>query len=208
MLDGQIRPWGVSDVKVLNAVNEVPRELFVPPRYKEVAYADISIPLNEQQNMLEPKTIAKAIQELNIISSDRVLEIGSGTGYATAVLSKLANEVTSLEIDKDLYAIAKNNLNNFGLNNNIKLINVDAFDYEDSKPFDAVFISASMLKLYSNFLTQLKVEGKMFAIVGSNAFQEATRFTKKANNQLHRQVIFDTLADRIVASGSNNNFHF
>ena len=115
MIQQQIRPWEVIDQRVLQTMMDIPREAFVPDAYRSLAYADIEIPIGETEVMMAPKLVARMLQALDVRTDQSVLEIGTGTGYVTACLARLARKVVSVELDGDLLGQARENLRRLGI---------------------------------------------------------------------------------------------
>jgi protein-L-isoaspartate(D-aspartate) O-methyltransferase len=144
MIEQQVRPWAVLDQRVLSVMRALPREAFVPDAYRGLAYADIEIPLPGGSTMLAPKVVGRLLQALEIRDRDRVLEIGSGTGYVTACLAQLGQRVVSLEIDPDLAEGARERLAALGVGQ-VEVITADALAGDaPGAPFDAIAVTGSM----------------------------------------------------------------
>ena len=140
MIEQQIRPWNVADDDVLKVMKQIPREHFVPDNYKRLAFADIQVPLSDGQQMMEPKVEARLLQALLIKPGDRVLEVGTGSGYVTACLDWLSDEVTSIEIHAQLSQQAQQHLAAIGISD-VTLLVGDVFDTVPNQPFDVIAAS-------------------------------------------------------------------
>jgi len=194
MVCQQIEPWAVSLKNVLEAFADIPREMFVPPQYTSLSYADISIPLGNEQTMLPPKIIGRALQALDIQPHETVLEIGTGTGYATACLGRLAQQVTSIEIQPELAQIAKRNLDNTRESGNITLKEGDGLKgYEPQSPYDVIFVTGSYpMGAPQSLLSQLKDNGRLFVICGQPPAMRAILITKQ-NKKFETKQLFETV---------------
>jgi protein-L-isoaspartate(D-aspartate) O-methyltransferase len=182
MIQQQIRPWDVADQRVLNAMGEIPRERFVPDVYRGLAYADIEVPIGVDgaQSMLAPKVVGRMLQALGVREDDRVLEIGTGTGYVTACLARLARSVISLESESDLADQAKATLGALSVGG-VDVRVADALaDAIEGGPFDAIAVTGSMPDdtPLGALQVQLAPGGRLFAIVGEAPAMEALLVTR------------------------------
>ena len=168
MIQQQIRPWGVTDERVLATLAAIPREHFVPDAYRGLAYADIEVPLGQGHFMLAPKVVAHLLQALSIGPADRILEIGTGSGYVTACLKDLGGAVISLEIDPELADLAKENLGD----SDPRRLEIRVADglagHIDGGPFDVIAVTGSLpdASALGGLEAQLALHGRLFAIVG------------------------------------------
>ena len=192
MIEQQIRPWEVLDASVLAVLGKVRREDFVPEAYKDLAFADIQIPIAQDQVMMEPKVEARMVQELNIDPHDMVLEIGTGSGYVTAMLGSLAAHVTSVEIHKELSEAASSRLSQSGVSNFSLVVEDAAAGYGDADQFDAILLSGSVPSVPQKFFDALKEGGRLVAVVGTGPVMEAIRYEKSAG-EITSQSLFDTV---------------
>ncbi|MGD8236472.1 MAG: protein-L-isoaspartate O-methyltransferase, partial [Chromatiales bacterium] len=163
MIEQQIRPWNVIDEDVLNVMKQIPREFFVPPEYKELAFADTEIPLPGGQSMMAPKIEARMLQALAIKPGDKVLEVGTGSGYLTACLDWLSDEVTSVEIFESLSTQAQEHLAAFGILD-AKLIVDDVFTHEFNSLFDVIAVTGSLPTPTDRFEKLLANGGRLFQV--------------------------------------------
>lgn len=194
MISQQIRTWGINDEKTLNAFIDIPRDEFVPNEYKNVAYSEVNIPLENDEVMLSPMIEAKILSELNIKPSDKVLEIGTGTGFLTALLAKQAQEVTSIDIHSDFIKKAKYKLKSKGIYNT-RLITADGSKgFSKHGPFDVVVITGSMPELPQTFFDHLNIKGRLFAFLGNIhlPMMEATIFEKESDDKITQKSLFET----------------
>ncbi len=192
MIEQQIRPCEVFDSRVLELLRHVRREHFVPKHLRELAFADMEIPLGYGTFMWQPKLEARALQELRLTRKDRVLEVGTGSGYLTALLSALAGHVTSVEIVPELNASAKHNLVACRRDN----ITLEAGDashgWNGDKPYDAIVLTGSTPVLPDEFQTGLAVGGRLFAIVGDAPLMQAKLITCIAPGTFETVNIMET----------------
>ncbi len=173
MVEQQIRPWDVLDQKVLNLLFELRREEFVPAIYRSLAFVDMEIPLGYGEVMLAPKMEARILQELQIKKTDRILEVGSGSGYLTALLARQGEHVYSVEIVPELKAMAEKNLQTHGISN-VTLEQGDAaHGWPGHGPYDVIVLTGSTPVLPEAFQNSLKTGGRLFAVVGDAPVMEA-----------------------------------
>jgi len=212
MIEQQIRPWDVLNLGVLELLAVVKREDFVPPAHRALAFVDTEVPLPNGQCMLAPKVEARILQELAVGKHERVLEIGAGSGYMAALLAHKAQQVTSLEIDPELTAFAAANLKRAGVMN-AKVVNADgagglAGDLVKEGPFDVIVLSGSVAEVPEALLSQLKVGGRLAAIVGAEPVMRAVLITRSDAKGMERTVLFDTVAQRLRNFAEPTKFHF
>ena len=190
MVEQQIRPWDVLDMQVLDLLIKVKRELFVPPARREMAFMDMEIPLGYGACMWQPKLEARAVQALRIGRGDRVLEVGSGSGYLTALLSHLAAHVTSVEIVPELHAFAEKNLAAQHIDN-VTLAQGDAAQGWPGT-YDAIVLTGSVPVLPETFQNSLMPGGRLFAIVGDAPVMQAKLITHVASGIFEIITLFET----------------
>ena len=192
MIEQQIRPWDVLDPKVLELLKAVRREQFVPADSKGLAFADVEIPLGHGVTMWQPKVEARAVQALALQPSDSVLEIGTGSGYLTALLARLSAQVTSVEIEPELSSIASRNLATHNINN-VTLQVGDASHSWGEAEYDAIVLTASVPMVPEAYKQQLKVGGRLFAIVGDAPAMHAQQVTRTGADSFDSKVLFETV---------------
>lgn len=193
MVEQQIRPWDVLDFNVLDALMEIPRERFVEAGQQGLAYADVELPLANGGKMLEPKVVARLVQGLKLTPQDKVLEIGTGSGFATALLSKLAGSVVSADIDTQQQQRAKAVLDDLGYANIYYEQTDGLVQAAEGTPFDAIYVGGSVKHIPEVLKAQLKDGGRMVVIVGERPVQRALLLTKRGE-AFDQQVLFDTVA--------------
>lgn len=179
MIEQQIRPCEVLEGRILELLKHAHREHFVPTGMKELAFADLEIPLGHGVTMWQPKLEARVVQELHLTRTDKVLEVGTGSGYLTALLSALAGHVTSIEIVPELSAMAKQNLGAYR-RDNITLEIGDAAHGWGNDTYDAIVLTGSTPVLPPAFQNSLNVGGRLLAIVGDAPVMEAKLITRVA----------------------------
>lgn len=208
MIEQQIRPWEVLDPEVLQLLGVVRREDFVPPAYRMLAFSDLEVPLAQGQVMLAPKVEARMLQELAVQKSDVVLEIGAGSGYMAALLAARAEFVFTVEIDPALAALARQNLEAAGVANVVVEEGDAAQGWEAHAPYDAIVVSAALAQVPASLLAQLKVGGRMVAIVGSGPMMDVQLITRTRENTYNSVVLFETATAPLRQSGSTATFTF
>ena len=212
MIQQQIRPWDVLDPGVLALLTIVRREDFVPAAYRDLAFADVEIPLKAQaaagQTMLAPRVEARLLQELAIRNTDKVLEIGTGSGYMAALLAAKAEFVYSVEIDPELVDLARRNLQKAGVAN----VSVDQGDGAQGwslyAPYDVILVSASLPMLPPALLRQLKVGGRLVAIVGEAPTMEAQLVKRTDDDAFSTVNLFETVVPPLLNAAPCSKFVF
>ncbi len=173
MVEQQIRPWDVLDIRVLEVLSRLPREAFVAESHRALAYADVELPLGHGQKMMKPVVEGRMLQALDLQPGDEVLEIGTGSGFISACLGQLAREVLSLEIQPELAERARQNLDAAKLGSNVRIEVADALDWQTPRHFDAICITAAVETVPSQFLKLLRPGGRLFVIQGISPVMEA-----------------------------------
>ena len=191
MVEQQIRPWDVLDMDVLDLIKKVKREHFVPVDKQSLAFMDIEIPLGHDVAMWSPKMEARALQALKLKRGDRVLEIGTGSGYLTALMSRMAEHVTSVEQVQELSARAARTLAAHHFDN-ITLEIGDAGKGWGSEKYDAIMLTGSVPTAPQSFYDMLKVGGRLFAIVGDAPAMCAMLVTCVAPGVFESSTLFET----------------
>jgi protein-L-isoaspartate(D-aspartate) O-methyltransferase len=197
MLGQQVRAWEVLDDRVLGAMRATPRELFVPESERELAFADTEIPLGHGQFMMAPKIEGRLLQALQIEPSHDVLEIGTGSGYLTGCLARLARNVTSADIFPDFVASAAGRLREHGLRN-VDLSAADGLMLAHTGQFDAIAVTGSVPSLTEHFVKMLKPYGRLFIVVGRAPVMEACLITQHPRGHRTRHDLFETVLTPLV----------
>jgi protein-L-isoaspartate(D-aspartate) O-methyltransferase len=208
MIEQQIRPWEVLDQGVLTLLAVVKREDFVPPAHRALAFVDTEVPLPEGQAMLAPKVEARLLQALNVARHERVLEVGAGSGYMAALLAHKAQQVITMEIRPALAAMATANLRHAGIANAAVRQGDGSQGLPAEAPFDVIVLSGSVASVPQALLDQLKVGGRLVAIVGQPPVMRATLFTRVDGGQFKREALFDTVAPRLQGFPEPPPFRF
>jgi len=206
MIEQQIRPWDVLDLRVLDLLRRVKREQFVPAEKQPLALMDIEIPLGNGAFMWQPKMEARVIQELNVRGGDHVLEVGTGSGYLTALLSRLASHVTSVEIVPELHEMAKRNLAANHIDNVTLELGDAAQGWQGN--YDVIVLTGSVPVLPQVFLDALKPGGRLFAIVGDAPAMQATLVTCVEKGVYRHDVLFETSAPPLRNAMQPERFEF
>ncbi|MBA3023275.1 MAG: protein-L-isoaspartate O-methyltransferase [Gammaproteobacteria bacterium] len=191
MIEQQIRPWDVLDPKVLELLKVVRREQFVPADSKGLTFVDGEIPLGHGASMWQPKIEARAVQALALQPTDSVLEIGTGSGHLTALLARLSAQVTSVEIEPELSSIATRNLATHNIDN-VTLQVGDAAQSWGEAEYDAIVLTASVPMVPEAYKQQLKVGGRLFAIVGDAPAMHAQLITRTGADSFETKTLFET----------------
>lgn len=173
MVEQQIRPWDVLEIRVLDVLARLPREAFVAESHRALAYADIELPLGNGQKMMKPVIEGRTLQALDLQPGDEVLEIGTGSGYLSACMGELAREVLSLEIDAELATTARARLDAAGLGNNVRIETADALTWDTERRFDAICVTGAVDVIPSRFAQWLRPGGRLFVIRGRSPVMEA-----------------------------------
>lgn len=172
MVEQQVRPWEVLDPRVLEVLSTLRREDFVLPRHRRIAYADMALPLEHGEAMMKPVLEGRLLQALDLTPQDEVLEIGTGSGFVTACLARLAREVVSIDIHADFVARARDRLAAAGLTNT-RVEMGDALEFAPQRQFDAVAVTGAVVTVPERFLDWLKPNGRLFVVRGHAPAQEA-----------------------------------
>lgn len=192
MVEQQVRPWNVLDPDVLAVMSEVPRENFVPAQHKNTAYTDYAVPLANHQEMLKPVLVGRLLQALNIQSDEIVLEVGTGSGYLTACLSKLASYVYSVDINEDFLPMAQKNLTSLGITN-VTLETGDASKGWAERPeYDVIVITGSMPEVPETYKNSLEVGGRLFLVCGLAPVMHAKLITRVSADDWSEENVFET----------------
>ncbi|WP_075793501.1 protein-L-isoaspartate O-methyltransferase family protein [Massilia putida] len=208
MIEQQIRPWNVLDQDVLDLLHVVKREQFVPAAYQNLAFADVEIPLPGGESMLAPKFEARILQEVGVKKHETVLEIGTGSGYMAALLAHRAAKVTTVEINPETAELAKKNLANAGIHNVTVEVGNGAQGWEKGAPYDVIVISGALEVLPEAILKQVKVGGRIAAIVGQAPVMEACIITRTGENSYSTIKVFETNVRYLTGAPVPSHFQF
>lgn len=207
MVEQQVRPWDVLDVRVLAVLSALPRDAFVPPAYRALAYADLAVPIGHGELMLKPVIEGRMLQSLGLLATDEVLEIGAGSGFITACLGRLARDVLSLEIRPDLAGSARARLAQLGLDGNVRIEVADALQYRTQRRFDAICVSAAVDAVPSQFAQWLRPGGRLFVVQGRAPAMKALLLRNHVNGQ-RIESLFETVLPYLVGAAPAPEFQF
>jgi protein-L-isoaspartate(D-aspartate) O-methyltransferase len=208
MIEQQIRPWNVLDTHILALLAEVPREDFVPAAQQALAFADLEIPLGHGEHMLAPRMEARLLQDLQVQPTDRVLEIGTGSGYMTALLARRSASVLSLEVQPELAALARTHLQRAGIQNAQVRVADGAQALKSEGPFDAIMLSGSVAEVPQHLLDLLAVGGRLIAVVGDEPIMCATLVKRAGPTEFSSTKLWDANAPRLHGFAEHSHFHF
>jgi protein-L-isoaspartate(D-aspartate) O-methyltransferase len=208
MIEQQIRPWDVLDPEVLGLLSTVKREDFVPPAYRDLAFVDMEIPLGHGEAMWSPKLEARALQALKLKAGDRVLEIGTGSGYLTALMSRISASVLSVEIHADLHQRAARTLAAHGIANARLEVGDAARGWPGGGPYDAIMVTGSLHLPPEEMLAQLAPGGRLFAVLGEPPVMQACLYTLVEPGFAHHGVLFETVVGPLANAPEPARFVF
>ena len=192
MVDSQIRTWEVLDQTVLDLLLTVRREEFVPEKYRNLAFADMEIPLGQGEMMLAPKMEARMVQELGVRKTDKILEVGTGSGYVTALLAKLGGQVVTVERIKEFSQVATRRLAGHGIQN-VQFHAGDASEgWPAQAPYDVILLTGSVPVLSDSFQKQLGIGGRLLAVIGESPVMTAYLITRVAEHAFNSVGLFET----------------
>lgn len=208
MVEQQIRPWEVIDQEVLDLLYVVPREEFVPPQYRSLAFSDLELPIGEGQRMWFPRVEARVMQALGAHKTDKVLEVGTGSGYFTALLAHRAAQVYSIEISPALALFGRRNLQRHGVDNVTLETGDAAHGWAKYAPYDLIVLTGSTPVLPHPFLEQLAPGGRLFAVVGEPPAMTARLCTWTAPGACTTVDLFETVIAPLVNCEQRSRFRF
>ncbi|MFN8770482.1 MAG: protein-L-isoaspartate O-methyltransferase family protein [Neisseriaceae bacterium] len=208
MVEQQIRTCNVLDKSLLEVLINVKREAFVAPLYKNIAFSDTEIPLPGSGKMLCPKIDAMLLQELHLNRNDKVLEIGTGSGYITAILAKLSKHVYSVEINEENKQFAIKNLTYAGINN-VSIVGGNGLSgFSEHALYDKIFIGGAGYNIPEELKEQLTVGGVLVGIVGKEPAMKAVKITRIGENNFKEEQLFETVAEYLIEGNNFNKFIF
>jgi len=208
MIEQQIRTWEVLDQRALDVLAAVPREDFVPGRYRDLAFADVNIPLDHGQVMMSPKLEGRLLQTLDIKSSDSILEVGTGSGYLAACLAKLGAHVLSVDLYPEFKYAAQEKLAAHDIDNARFRVEDAAQGWDPYERFDAIAVTGSLPVLHRGFHQSLNVGGRLFVIVGTPPVMEALVITRVGPEEWARESLFETSIPPLVGAEQPPKFQF
>ena len=207
MIEQQIRPWDVLDQRVLDTIASMPREDFVPERYRNLAFSDISIPLGQGESMLKPNLEGRILQALAVQPGDNVLEVGTGSGYLTACLASLAANVVSVDIVAAFVEAARDRLKAHGIHN-VVLHTGDASRGWGEHRYDAIAVTGSVGEVAEIWRRSLSVGGRLFIVVGQPPVMEALLITRVGEQEWQQESLFDTELQPLRGAAPVRGFPF
>lgn len=207
MVRQQVRTSDVFDPDILRVLSDLERGAFVPTRYADLAYADTRIPLPNGQRMMTPTVEGRLLQALRPEAGERVLEVGTGSGFLTACLARMADSVVSVDIFGDLLAMASRNLETAGIAN-VDLLSMDVTATLPDEQFDAVAVTASLPEFDMRFVDALKPGGRLFVIVGDPPVMQARLVVRQATGELSGTSLFETCIAPLVNAERDSEFEF
>ncbi len=208
MVEQQIRTWDVLDNSVLELLYKIRREEFVPAAYRSLAFVDMEIPLERGQVMLEPKMEARFLQELNVKKTDKILEVGSGSGYMTALLAEKGAYVYSVEIVPELKTMAELNLHAQNISNVTIELGDAARGWPQDEPYDVIVLTASTPVLPEAFQKSLSPGGRLIAVVGEEPVMEAVLVTCERSGVCNSVILFETCIPPLINAQQPERFVF
>ncbi len=207
-INSQIRPWGGLNYIANNALMDTPREVFVPGAYQNLVFADIAIPLTDKAKMFSPKIEGRLLDALNIGQDEMVLEVGTGSGYLTSVVSKLCKSITSIEIDEELSQGAGAKIKELGINNVSLEVGDASKGWQSNDFFDVVIVSSSVPKITGRYFHLLNVGGRIFVVEGTGNAMQAKLITRISEHKWETKSLFETHLDAMQGLESVEQFNF
>lgn len=208
MVEQQVRAWDVLDERILQALRAVPRERFVPERWRELAFADTDIPLACGKRMLRPMLVGRSLQALAVRPGEQVLEVGTGSGYVSACLAQLGGQVRSLELHEELALVARTQLRAATPSLPVEVVIADGMQLADEDRYDAILLTASLPLYESRFERALRTGGRLFAVVGSRAPQQAQLVRRLGPRDWSTEVLFETGIETLEHAPLPSQFGF
>ncbi|MUV12777.1 protein-L-isoaspartate O-methyltransferase family protein [Noviluteimonas gilva] len=207
MVEQQVRPWDVLDARVLDALVSIPRDGFVNAEHRGLSYADVQLPLGHGEFMMKPVVEGRVLQSIAVQEGEDVLEIGTGSGFLTACLGRLAREVHSIELHADLADAARARLDAMGLGVNVRIDAADAFAFDTDRRFDAIVVTGAVDTIPARFLQWLRPEGRLFAVRGASPAMEAV-VARNGVNGPRIESLFETDLPYLVGAAPAPRFDF
>ncbi len=208
MIEQQIRPWDVLDLEVLGLLSIVKRENFVPAAYRDLAFADLELPLPGGHKMLFPRVEARVLQELAVKKHENVLLIGAGSGYLAALFAARAQHVTAVDIDPVVAKLAEDNLRSNGVTNAEVALGDGSRGWPAKAPYDVICVAGGLPVVPQEMLEQLKVGGRLSAFVGGRPVMKAQIITRIDDTQYRVADVFETYVDHLVNAIEPSRFKF
>ena len=206
MVEQQIRTWNVLDKRVLDLLSQLDRSLFVPSACAALAYSDTEIPLPHGEHMMVPRVDARLLQDLQLKPHESVLEVGTGSGYLTALLAQSVAHLTSLEQHADMVSSAQQHLAQAGIRN--AQVQHSNGVPQLSEKFDAIVLGGSVAEVPQALFSMLQPGGRLLAVVGDDPMMHATRFTVLPDGSMHSQILWDVVTPRLHGFAETPAFQF
>jgi protein-L-isoaspartate(D-aspartate) O-methyltransferase len=207
MVEQQVRAWDVYDPAVLEILGRIPREQFVPSGFEALAFADTAIPIGHGESMMIPTLEGRLLQALELDGTESVLEIGTGTGFVTACLARLADSVVSVDIHDDFLKNAGQNLEDTGISN-VELLNMDATAVLPEDKFDAIAVTGSLEDFDPRFVEALNPGGRLFVVIGKAPTMQAKIIERTGDSDWQSETIFETSIKALVNGAKPPQFSF
>jgi protein-L-isoaspartate(D-aspartate) O-methyltransferase len=206
MVEQQVRPWDVFDPRVLDALSTLPRDRFTADAHRALAYSDIELPLGHGETMLKPVIEGRALQALLVGDNEDVLEIGTGSGFLSACLGRLARDVVSIERHADLADAARARLQIQGITN-VRIDTSDVFAWENTRTFDAILVGGAVATIPERFLGWLRPGGRMFIVHGEAPAMDAALVHVDADRRIRTESLFETVVPYLHGTAPAPRFH-
>ena len=207
MIEQQVRAWAVLDGRVLALLRRVPREHFVPPAQRVFAFADLEISLPHGQHMLRPSVAGRLLQALELTGTERVLQIGTGSGFLTACLAAAATQVRAIEIVPELAALTRENLASLGVPN-AEVATGDGLQLNERTRYVAIAVTASMPVYEKLFQSQLEIGGRLFVVVDEAPAMDARLIRRTSEEAWTTESLFETVIDPLINAPRAPEFRF
>lgn len=208
MIEQQIRPWDVHDDLILDLMIRSPREDFVAESQRNLTFTDIELPIGHGEKMMFPRIEARMLQALNVQPSDKILEVGTGSGFVTFLLASIGNYVCSVEIHEELALNAKKRLSEHNVSNFEIHAGDAAQGWSNRQPYDVIAITGSMPSLPNRFQQDLSIGGRLFAIIGEGPIMQATLVTRLSASEWREEVLFETYLAPLKNVPATSSFQF
>jgi protein-L-isoaspartate(D-aspartate) O-methyltransferase len=207
MIKQQVRAWNVFDANVLEVFEKIPRENFVPSGFEALAFADVEIPLGHDEVMMTPTISGRVLQTLGLVGNEKVLEIGTGTGFLTACLATLSAHVTSIDIHDDLLEAARSNIADCGIHN-VELLHMDGTSELPQGSYDAIAVTGSIQTFDQRFADALRLAGRLFVVVGDAPAMAAQSVRRTNENDWETETQFETYLTPLTNGALPPRFSF
>lgn len=208
MVENQVRPWEVLDARVLDVIARVHREDFVAPEHRQLAFADLCLPLGHGEVMMKPVVEGRVLQALELLETDRVLEIGTGSGFLTACLATLSAQVTSIDMHADFTAAAELRLKSAGITNTCLITAEAVSQWQPEGLFDALVVTGAVAEIPSRWLGWLKPGGRALIVHGQSPAQLATLLTHETAGRYREEALFETDLPYLTHAEPSQRFVF